>query len=74
MGLFDKVGDMAKEHQDKVNDGIEKVGDVVDEKTGGKYADKVDQAQDFARDQFGKLAGDKAADDPVTPPAEEPQP
>lgn len=57
MGLFDKVGDLAKEHEDKVEAGIEKVGDIIDEKTGGKYSEQVDQAQKVANEQFDKLTG-----------------
>lgn len=62
MGLFDaakdaaaKGKDLAREHSDQVQDGIEKAGDLVDDKTGGKYADKVDKAQEFASDRAEKL-------------------
>lgn len=54
----DKVKDLLDGHEDKVTDGIEKAGDLVDEKTGGKYEDKVDMAQDKATDAVEKLAGD----------------
>ncbi|WGT46193.1 antitoxin [Tessaracoccus lacteus] len=59
MGIFDKIGDLAKQHEDKIEEGIEKTGDFVDEKTGGKYAERVDQAQQAAKDQLDKLTGDK---------------
>lgn len=59
MGIFDKIGDLAKQHEDKIEKGIEKTGDFVDEKTGGKYAERVDQAQQAANDQLDKLTGDK---------------
>ncbi len=59
MGIFDKIGDLAKQHEDKIEEGIEKTGDFVDEKTGGKYAERVDQAQQAANDQLDKLTGDK---------------
>lgn len=52
MGAFDKMKDKAKEmagqHSDKVDQGIEQAGDAVDARTGGKHADKVDMAQDKA--------------------------
>lgn len=60
MGLFDKVSDLAKENKDKIEDAIEQVGDLVDEKTGSQYADKVDQVQDAANEQLDKLTGDQA--------------
>lgn len=57
MGLFDKAGDLAKEHEDKIEAGIDKVGDIIDEKTGGKYSEQVDQAQKTANEQLDKLTG-----------------
>lgn len=55
--IKNKAADLAKDNAEKIDDAIEKVGDFVDEKTGGKYADKVDQAQEFAKDQVDKIAG-----------------
>ncbi|WP_459549160.1 antitoxin [Nocardia sp. X0981] len=48
-GLAGKALDLARKNADKVDPLIEKVGDAVDEKTGGKYAGQVDKAQDAAR-------------------------
>ena len=39
-----KLSTAVDDHGDKIADGIDKAGDVADEKTGGKYADKIDQA------------------------------
>lgn len=59
MGLFDsakdKASESAGEHQDKIDDGIERAGDAADEKTGGKYSDHVDSAEDLAKDKLGDL-------------------
>ena len=57
MGIFDNIGDLAKEHEDKLEQGIEAAGDFVDEKTGGKFSAQVDQVQALANDQLDKLAG-----------------
>lgn len=76
MGIFDKAKQFVSEHaddaerliaenKDKIKDGIEKAGDFIDEKTGGKYADKVDQAQNAAGDFVDKADGQE----PTTPPA-----
>jgi len=57
MGLGDivnKAKDLAADHPDKVDQGIDKAGDAVDAKTGGQHASQVDKAQDAARD---RLAG-----------------
>ena len=63
MGIFDKAKDALSGQQDKVDAGVEKAGDMVDEKTEGKYAEQVDKGQDMARD---KLA-DMNADEPEQP-------
>ena len=56
MGIFDKVSDLAAQNADKVEAAIEQAGDFVDDKTGGKFAGQVDQAQQFAKEQVDKLA------------------
>ncbi|MDY7089033.1 MAG: antitoxin [Actinomycetota bacterium] len=56
MGLMDKAKDFADKHDDQVDKGIEKAGDQVDQRTGGKYTSQVDRAQDEAQKRTG--AGD----------------
>jgi MT0933-like antitoxin protein len=63
MGIFDKAKDAMGEHSEQVDAGIDKAGDAVDEKTGDKYADRVDQGQQMAKDKLG----DSAADQPEQP-------
>lgn len=59
MGLIDNIKDkVGDQDPDKLREGAERAGDFVDEKTDGKYSDKVDQAQNFANDQIDKLGGD----------------
>ncbi|MBF6070630.1 antitoxin [Nocardia farcinica] len=41
--------DLAAQNADKVDAVIDKAGDLVDEKTGGKFAGQVDAAQDAAK-------------------------
>lgn len=48
-GLFGKGQQLASEHSDKIEGAIDKAGDIVDQKTGGKYAQHVDKAQDAAK-------------------------
>ena len=50
MSIVDKVKEMFGGHADKAKGAVDKAGDMVDEKTGGKYSDKVDMAQDKAKD------------------------
>ena len=60
MGFLDKIKDLASKNADKVETAIDKAGDVVDQKTQGKYTSQVDKVQDAA-----KKAVDKT--DPKTP-------
>ena len=48
-GLLGKGKQVASENADKVGGAVDKAGDFVDDKTGGKYADKVDKAQEAAK-------------------------
>lgn len=48
-GLVGKGKQIAAENSDKIEDAVEKAGDFVDDKTGGKYADKVDKVQEAAK-------------------------
>jgi len=63
MGIFDKAKDALSEHSEHVDTGIERGGDLLDDKTGGKYADKVDQGQDLASEKLQ----DYLANDPEKP-------
>lgn len=58
MGFLDDAKKFADEHDDQVDSAIEKAGDVADQHTGGKFADQVDKAQDFAEEKTG--SGDTA--------------
>ncbi|MGO4955668.1 antitoxin [Luteococcus sp. Sow4_B9] len=51
----DKARDAINQHEAKIDQGIDKAGDAVDGRTGGQYADKVDQGQDFLKDKTGNL-------------------
>jgi hypothetical protein len=46
MGIFDKIKDLVGGNADKVKDGLDKAGDMIDEKTGGEHTDKIDMATD----------------------------
>ena len=50
MGIFDKAKDALSGKEDEIDTGIDKAGDMVDEKTGDKYTEQVDKGQDMAKD------------------------
>jgi hypothetical protein len=53
MGLLDDAKKFIDDHDDQVDQAIEKAGDLVDDKTDGKFADKVDKVQDIAEQKTG---------------------
>jgi hypothetical protein len=54
----DKAEDLAEEHGDKITEGIDKVADIADDKTGGKYSDQIDTGAEKAKDFVADLAED----------------
>ena len=72
MGLLDSIKNALGGNADKVKDGIDKAGDMVDDKTGGQYSDKIDMAAEKAKDVVDQLDGDDdggdGGDDAVTEP------
>lgn len=57
MGIFDKAKEFAKGNPDKVSQGLDKAGDVINQKTGGKYEDKINTAKDKVSDSLGGEQG-----------------
>ncbi len=61
--LKDKAEEIAEDHGDKIADGLEKAGDLLDEKTDGKHSEQIDTAVDKAQELVDRLAaqaGDEA--------------
>ncbi|MGW4596793.1 antitoxin [Streptomyces sp. NPDC004457] len=67
----DKVSDLARQHGDKVQHGIDKAAKAVDERTKGKYSDKIHAGTGKAKEAMDRLAHkggpDAAPPDPMTP-------
>ena len=61
MSFLDKakatLTDAVDQQGDKIAQGIDKAGSLANEKTGGKHADKIDQATGKARDALDSLDG-----------------
>ncbi|MEU6194123.1 antitoxin [Streptomyces sp. NPDC047061] len=61
--LADKAKDVAEEHGDAIGTGLEKAGDLVDERTDGKYTEQIDtgvsQAQQLVQ-RLGEQGAEKA--------------
>ncbi len=54
MGSLDKAKSLLSQNADKVEQVIDKAGDIVDEKTQGKYSQHVDKAQEAAKNALNK--------------------
>jgi hypothetical protein len=55
MGFLDKVKSLFSQNADKVDSAIDRGGDFIDDKTGGKFSEHVDKGQDAANDAVDKL-------------------
>jgi ElaB/YqjD/DUF883 family membrane-anchored ribosome-binding protein len=55
MAILDKVKSMLRGKGDKAKGGIEKVAKVVDDKTKGKYSEKIENVTEKAKDVVDKL-------------------
>lgn len=64
----DKVGDLAQQHGGKIEQGLDKAARTVDQKTKGKYSDKIDSGTRKAKEAVDKL-GQKDGGTPGTPGA-----
>ncbi|MFM9371801.1 antitoxin [Streptomyces sp. Da 82-17] len=78
----DKAAGLAKEHGDKIDHGLDKVARTVDQKTKGKYSDKIQSGTGKAKEGLHRFAdkgdgttgGAKGPDDPGTTPPAPPAP
>ena len=59
MGLLDKIKAMIGGNADKVKGGLEKAGDMVDEKTDGKFSDKIEMAEEKICEVVDKVDGEE---------------
>lgn len=48
-GLLGKGKDTVEQNADKINDAVDKAGSFIDEKTGGKYSDKIEKGKEAAK-------------------------
>ncbi|MEU8715306.1 MULTISPECIES: antitoxin [unclassified Streptomyces] len=72
----DRVSDLAQQHEDKIDKlqhGIDRAARVVDEKTKGKYSDKIQTGTGKAKDAMDRFVHPDATD-PSAPPRPGDQP
>ena len=71
MGFLDdakkKLGDAVDKHGDTISEGLDKAAGKIDQKTAGKYSDKIESGVSKAKDALDGLDGKN--DDLPGPPA-----
>src|SRR5215213_6678254 len=79
MGIFDKAKDALGDNLDKVEGGIDKAADFVNDRTGGGHTDQISSGADLAKDRVADYFGspdeaETAKPSPGAPPAGSPEP
>ena len=54
MSLFDKAKDLIDQHDEQVDDALDKAGDFAADKTGGKYDEHIAKGVDFTQEHTGE--------------------
>ncbi|QIQ02309.1 antitoxin [Streptomyces liangshanensis] len=52
----EKVSDLAQQHGGRIGEGLDKAARTVDQRTKGKYSDKIDSGTDKAKSALDRLA------------------
>ena len=53
-GFMDKAKDLADQHDEQVDQGVEKAGDVAHQRTGGQHGEQIDRGVDIAQERTGE--------------------
>lgn len=53
--LKDKAEDIVEAHGEAVGEGLDKAGDIIDDRTDGKYGDQIDTGVEKAKDLVERL-------------------
>ncbi len=67
MGIFDKAKDLAAQHNDKIDSGIDQAASFLDQKTGGQHSEQIDGVSDQVKDKIDDFAGTAPLDDAADP-------
>ncbi|GGK58306.1 antitoxin [Nocardia camponoti] len=67
-GLFDKGKETVEQNADKITGAVDKAGDFIDEKTKGKYSDKIGKATEAAKKAVPTDPRSAGASGTATPP------
>ncbi|MCQ4082945.1 antitoxin [Streptomyces sp. RB6PN25] len=62
-----KAEDLARRHGDKVDTGMDKASQQLDEGSGGKYSEQIQTGTEKAKDTLGNLDKDQGGTDGGAP-------
>lgn len=68
MGMLDRVKKLAKGRERQISQAVDKAGDAVNKRTGGKYADQIDKVGDKVDDTLGGPGGQAGPGPRTAPP------
>ena len=51
---MEQAKDFADQDDEQVDQGLEKAGDVADQRTGGGHSDRIDRGVDIAQERTGE--------------------
>jgi hypothetical protein len=51
--FLDKAKDFADKHDEQVDQGLDKAGNQIDDRTGNKYSEQIDKGVDAAQERTG---------------------
>jgi hypothetical protein len=57
MGIFDKAKDALSSHPDQVDSGLDKLGDLADQRTGGTHGEQIDKGVAEAKERLDDYLG-----------------
>jgi hypothetical protein len=70
--FFDKVKDFIQGHPAQADQGLHNASEVLDERTGGRYSERIAKGDDIARERFGIPEDQATLPEPSPDPAPAP--
>lgn len=52
-GIFDKVKNFLQGHPEQADQGLDKAGGLINDRTGGTYSDQIAKGDEMVRQQLG---------------------
>ncbi|KIF77089.1 collagen triple helix repeat-containing protein [Streptomyces sp. 150FB] len=65
----EKVSDLAQQHGGKIGEGLDKAARTVDQRTNGKYSDKIETGTGKAKDALDRMSHKNDGGTPPPPGA-----